>query len=67
MKVISQNLNYSPLDQFTIRILLGLDAPILGDANLSLTNIGLYITIGAVIVLTLFVIGNNYNIVVSNG
>ena len=67
MKVISQNLNYSPLDQFAIRNLLSLDAPILGDANISLTNIGLYITIGAVIVLTLFVISNNYNKVVSNG
>ena len=67
MKVISQNLNYSPLDQFAIRNLLSLDAPILGDANISLTNIGLYITISAVIVLTLFVISNNYNKVVSNG
>ena len=67
MKVISQNLNYSPLDQFAIRNLLSLDAPILGDANISLTNIGLYVTISAVIVLTLFVISNNYNKVVSNG
>ncbi len=41
MKLISQNLIYSPLDQFAIRNLLSLDRPILGDANLSLTNRGI--------------------------
>ncbi|KAF7846540.1 hypothetical protein BT93_L4182 [Corymbia citriodora subsp. variegata] len=36
----------SPLDQFEIRDLLSLNAPILGNLSLSLTNIGLYLTIG---------------------
>lgn len=37
----------SPLDQFEIRDLVSLDAPILGNIHLSITNIGLYLTIGA--------------------
>ena len=36
--------NTSPLDQFEIRNLLSLDAPILGNLHISLTNIGLYLT-----------------------
>jgi hypothetical protein len=56
----------SPLDQFEIRNLLSLDAPILGNLHISLTNIGLYLTIGAFLVLTLNVLATNYNKVVSN-
>jgi F-type H+-transporting ATPase subunit a len=56
----------SPLDQFEIRNLLSLDAPILGNLHISLTNIGLYLTIGAILVLTLNVLATNYNKVVSN-
>jgi F-type H+-transporting ATPase subunit a len=56
----------SPLDQFEIRNLLSLDAPILGNLHISLTNIGLYLTIGAVLVLTLNVLAINYNKIVSN-
>ena len=56
----------SPLDQFEIRNLLSLDAPILGDLQISLTNIGLYLTIGAFAVLTLNVLSTNYNKVISN-
>jgi F-type H+-transporting ATPase subunit a len=56
----------SPLDQFEIRNLLSLDAPIFGNLHLSLTNIGLYLTIGAFSVLTLNVLATNYNKVVSN-
>jgi len=36
----------SPLDQFEVRNLLNLNASVLGNINLSLTNIGLYLTIG---------------------
>jgi F-type H+-transporting ATPase subunit a len=46
--------------------LLSIDAPILGNLHLSLTNIGLYLTIGAFIVLTLNILATNYNKVVSN-
>ena len=56
----------SPLDQFQIRNLLSLDAPILGDLQISLTNIGLYLTIGAFSVLVLNVLATNYNKVISH-
>ena len=58
--------NFSPLDQFSIRNLLSIEAPILGDTNFSLTNIGLYLTISTFIIITLYLISNNYNKVVSN-
>jgi F-type H+-transporting ATPase subunit a len=56
--------NSSPLDQFDIRDLLSLD--ILGNVNISLTNIGLYLTISSLIILILYLISNNYNKVISN-
>jgi len=56
----------SPLDQFEIRDLLSLDAPILANLHLSVTNIGLYLVIGFFIALNLNIIGNNYNKLVSN-
>jgi F-type H+-transporting ATPase subunit a len=56
----------SPLDQFEVRDLLSLDAPLLGNLHLSLTNIGLYLTIGLFLVLSLNVLATNYNKVVSN-
>jgi F-type H+-transporting ATPase subunit a len=56
----------SPLDQFEIRNLISLDAPILANLHLSITNIGLYLTIGAFIALTLNLLATNYNKVLSN-
>ena len=56
----------SPLDQFEIRNLLSLDAPLLANLHISITNIGLYLTIGVFIVLSLNVLSNNYNKVVCN-
>lgn len=56
----------SPLDQFEVRNLLSLNAPIIGNLNLSLTNIGLYLTIGTLLVLTINLLAVNYNKVVSN-
>jgi len=47
----------SPLDQFEIRNLLALDAPILGNLSLSITNIGLYLTIAGYLVL-MMALGN---------
>ena len=64
--IISQGHNTSPLDQFAIRNLISLDLPIFGDANLSLTNIGLYLTISTFIIIGLYLISTNYNKVVSN-
>jgi F-type H+-transporting ATPase subunit a len=56
----------SPLDQFEIRNLVSLDAPVLGNLHISLTNIGLYLTIGFIIIIGLNVLTTNYNKVVSN-
>ena len=56
----------SPLDQFGIRNLLSIDAPILANMHLSLTNIGLYLIIGAFLILSLNVLATNYNKVVSD-
>lgn len=54
----------SPLDQFSIRDLISLD--ILGSINISLTNIGLYLIISTVIIISLYLVSNNYNKIVSN-
>lgn len=56
----------SPLDQFEIRDLISLNAPILGNLSLSLTNIGLYLTLGGYLVFALSVVGNNNEKIVSN-
>jgi len=56
----------SPLDQFEIRNLLYLDAPILANMHLSITNIGLYLTIGAFLILSFNLLATNYNKLVSN-
>lgn len=56
----------SPLEQFEIRNLLSLDAPILANIHISLTNIGLYLTLGAFLTLTLNALTTNNNRLVSN-
>ena len=56
----------SPLDQFEIRNLLYLDAPILANMHLSITNIGLYLTVGAFLILSFNLLATNYNKLVSN-
>jgi len=56
----------SPLDQFEVRNLISLDAPVLANLHLSITNIGLYLTIGAFIALTLNLLATNYNKVLHN-
>ena len=56
----------SPLDQFEIRNLLSLDAPILGNLSLSLTNIGLYLTIGGYLVFMIGLLSSNNNKLVPN-
>lgn len=56
----------SPLDQFEIRNLLSIEAPIIGDINISITNIGLYLLISTFIILTASVLTTNYNKIISN-
>ncbi len=57
----------TPLDQFEIRNLVSLGAPVLGNIQLSITNIGLYLVIGTFLILTMNFLATNYNKIVSNG
>lgn len=56
----------SPLNQFEIRDLLSLDAPVLGNLHISITNIGLYLMIGAFFILALNLLSTNFNKLVGN-
>lgn len=56
----------SPLDQFEIRNLLSLDAPILGNLHISLTNIVLYLSLSTYIILTLSFLTTNYNKIIAH-
>jgi len=49
----------SPLEQFEVTSFVGLNAPILGQFNLSLTNLGFYSLIVLFLVLGLHIIANN--------
>ena len=66
LNIITQEIN-SPLDQFEIRDLLSIDAPILNNLHISLTNIGLYLTIGLGFTLLISILSINNNKLVSNG
>ena len=55
----------SPLDQFEIRDILNLEV-LGGNLHLSLTNIGFYLIIGALITIILSLVATNYNKLVSN-
>jgi F-type H+-transporting ATPase subunit a len=57
---------YNPLEQFEVRDLLFIDFPLLGYLHFSITNIGLYLIIGFIIILTLNLLSTNYNKLVSN-
>lgn len=64
--IVSQFTISSPLDQFEVTNLIGLNAPILGYLNLSLTNLGLYSLIVLAVILSLhFVTTNNNRIIPS--
>ncbi len=56
----------SPLDQFDIKNLINLELNILGNLQISLTNIGLYLTISAGLVLIISLLATNYNKIVAN-
>jgi F-type H+-transporting ATPase subunit a len=57
----------SPLDQFEIRNLLSIDAPLFGNLHITLTNIGLYLTVGVFTIITYNLLATNFNKLVSNG
>ena len=56
----------SPLDQFTIRNLFSFKADLLGNIQISLTNIGLYLIITTIIIYIMYILTTNYNIVTPN-
>ena len=56
----------SPLDQFEIRDLLSLDAPIFGYIHLSITNIGLYLSIAGLFIVVFSIVSSNYNKLISS-
>ncbi|RYE14782.1 MAG: hypothetical protein EOP34_05540 [Rickettsiales bacterium] len=56
----------SPLDQFEIRNLFSIDTPLLANMNLSITNIGLYMTIAAFITYYFSVLATNDAKIVPN-
>ena len=59
--------NSSPLDQFIIRDLFSIKADILGNLQISLTNMGLYIIITTVIIFMYYLFATNYDITTPNG
>jgi F-type H+-transporting ATPase subunit a len=56
----------SPLDQFEIRDLVSINLGIINNYHISLTNIGLYLTISMLIILGINILTTNYNRLVSN-
>jgi F-type H+-transporting ATPase subunit a len=57
----------NPLDQFEIRDLISIHTPILGNLNISLTNITLYLIISSIILIGITSITNNSKKVIFNG
>jgi F-type H+-transporting ATPase subunit a len=56
----------SPLDQFEIRNLFSVDTPLLGNINLSITNIGLYMTIAAFLSFAVSILATNNSRITPN-
>lgn len=63
---MTSQLIISPLDQFEIRDLLSINAPILGNLSLSLTNIGLYLTTAGYLLLVINLMSNNNRKIIPN-
>jgi len=56
----------SPLDQFEIRDLISINLNILNNSHISLTNIGLYLIISTILILSFNKLATNYNKLISN-
>ncbi|KAF7846076.1 hypothetical protein BT93_L5320 [Corymbia citriodora subsp. variegata] len=56
----------SPLEQFEINSLMGINAPLFGYAELSLTNIGLYFILALLVIVGFNVIASNNNKIIAN-
>jgi F-type H+-transporting ATPase subunit a len=71
MSTLSLNNNlykeiFSPLEQFEVRDLLSLDTGIFGNYHIAITNIGLYLIIGTLLIFIINILGTNYNKLVGN-
>ena len=68
VKMIMSHFNFvsSPLDQFEVRDLFSINANLLGNLHLSLTNIGLYLSISIFIILTYSLLATNSNKIIPN-
>lgn len=60
------NIILSPLDQFEIRDLLSLNISFLNNIHLSLTSIGLYLSISLILILGYSLLATNYNKIIPN-
>ena len=56
----------SPLDQFEIRDLICLDAPLILNLHFSITNLGLYLILGTYITLSVIFLANNLKKIIFN-
>ena len=56
----------SPLDQFEIRNLFSIDTPLLANINLSITNIGFYMTIAAFLTFYFSILATNHKKITPN-
>ena len=66
MSKVTFSLITTPLDQFEIRDLISIGAPILGNIHISLTNISFYLMISFLMLLNFNLISNNLNRLVPN-
>jgi F-type H+-transporting ATPase subunit a len=60
------NLTITPLDQFEIRDLISVGAPLFADLHVSLTNISFYLIVSFFILLNFNLISNNLNRLIPN-
>jgi len=60
------NLIVTPLDQFEIRDLLSINAPIFADIHISLTNISFYLIVCFFLLINFNLLSNNFNKLIPN-
>jgi F-type H+-transporting ATPase subunit a len=59
------NLNFNPLEQFEIRDFITIDAPILNNFHLSLTNISTYLIISLFIIVFVNILTGKYSTLIN--
>lgn len=66
--IVKMQVNYilSPLDQFEIRDLLSLNISLLNNTHISLTNIGLYLSVGIILIISYSLLATNNNKIIPN-